>query len=66
MSWNGDNDLIMLKKMAAEGVMHQKLKSGGRGAAWQKVLDSVNPIERLKCQLEVSWMDTISRQKNLK
>lgn len=57
MSWNGDNDLIMLKKMAAEGVLHQKLKSGGRGAAWQKVLDSVNPLKDLNVSSRsVGWI----------
>lgn len=33
MSWNGDEDLIMLEEMIAEGVMHQNPEVGGGSMA---------------------------------
>ena len=44
MVWTEAKDLIMLREMAAEGVMHQKPRSKGKGAIWQKVVDNVYPL----------------------
>ena len=44
MVWTEAKDVIMLCEMAAEGVMHQKPRSKGKEAIWQKVLDNLNPL----------------------
>ena len=44
MVWSQDMDKIMLQEMAAEGVLHHKLKSRSRGISWQRVVDKVNAL----------------------
>ena len=44
MVWSQDMDKIMLQEMAAEGVLHHKLKSRSRGMSWQRVVDKVNAL----------------------
>ena len=44
MVWTETKDLTLLREMAAEGLMHHKPKSRDRGAAWQKVVDHLNPL----------------------
>ena len=44
MVWTKEKDLVLLQEVAAEGVMHQKPKSRGRGSAWQKVVDNINSL----------------------
>ena len=50
MVWNDEKDKIMLRQMAAEGVMDKKPKSRDRGASWQKVVNNLNVLP----QFEVS------------
>ena len=44
MVWSQDMDKIMLQEMAAEGVLHHKLKSRSRGISWQRVVDKWNVL----------------------
>jgi hypothetical protein len=44
MVWSQDMDKTMLQEMAAEGVLHHKLKSRSRGISWQRVADKVNAL----------------------
>ena len=48
MTWTEEKDLMMLREMAAEGVMHHKPKSGDRGSSWQKVADNLNPLPQFE------------------
>ena len=61
MVWNNEKDKTMLKEMAAEGVMHKKLKSRDRGASWQKVVNNLNAMP----QFEVSQKSLCDRYKFL-
>ena len=44
MVWNEVKDLTMLKEVAAEGVLTNKVGSRERGAAWQNVAISLTTI----------------------
>ena len=48
MTWTEEKDLMMLREMAAEGVMHHKPKSRDRGSSWQKVADNLNPLPQFE------------------
>ena len=50
MVWNDEKDKIMLREMAAEGLMDKKPKSRDEGASWQKVVNNLNVLP----QFEVS------------
>lgn len=41
--WTEPKDLLMLKEVAAEGVLQHKLKSRERGAGWLAVASRLQP-----------------------
>ena len=55
MVWTEAKDLIMLREMAAEGVMHQKPRSKDKGAIWQKVVDNLNPLPEFEVSSRSVW-----------
>lgn len=42
MEWNEPMDVMLLKEIAAEGVMRNKYKSQERGKSWEKVAENLN------------------------
>ena len=44
MLWNDIKDLIMLREVAARGIMRMREKSRERGAAWQSLAENLSPI----------------------
>ena len=42
----------MLQEMAAEGVLHHKLKSRSRGISWQRVVDKVNALPNFEVNVK--------------
>ena len=52
MVWNKEMDKIMLQEMAAEGVLHHKLKSRSRGISWQRVVDKVNALPNFEVNVK--------------
>ena len=42
MVWSNDKDLVLLKVMAAEGVLVHKQGSGEHGTHWQNVADNIS------------------------
>lgn len=53
MTWTEEKDLMMLREMAAEGVMHHKPKSRDRGSSWQKVADNLNPLPQFEISTRI-------------
>ena len=45
-------DKIMLQEMAAEGVLHHKLKSRSRGISLQMVVDEVNALPNVDANVK--------------
>ena len=44
MVWSEQRDLMLLKEIAAEGVLTKKEKSRERGSGWQTVADNLCPV----------------------
>ena len=42
MYWSESKDLVMMKEVAASGILHEKPYSKERGAMWQEIAKSIN------------------------